>query len=64
MHASISLLTYGLPTIGALIGGALGQAIGLPQTLVIAAIGEIVSCIWIYFSPVMALREHPHAVSE
>lgn len=32
MNGTISLLTYGLPTIEALIGGALGQAIGLPQS--------------------------------
>lgn len=63
MNGTIALLTYGLPTVGALIGGALGQAIGLPQTLVIAAIGEMVSCIWIYFSPVSKLREHPHEVA-
>ncbi len=63
MNGSIALLTYGLPTIGALIGGALGQAIGLPQTVAIAAVGEMVSCIWIAFSPVSALREHPHQVA-
>jgi MFS family permease len=63
MNGAISLLTYGLPTIGALIGGALGQAFGLPQTLAIAAVGEMVSSIWIYFSPVSALREHPHHVA-
>jgi MFS family permease len=64
MHASISLLTYGLPTIGALIGGMLGQAIGLPQTLAIAAVGEIISCLWIFFSPIIALRELPRIHSE
>jgi len=57
VHASIALLTYGLPTVGALIGGALGQTIGLPQTLLIAAVGEIFSCAWIFFSPVKALQE-------
>jgi MFS family permease len=56
MHASVSLLIYGLPTVGALIGGGLGQAIGLPQTLVLAAFGEIVSCVWIFFSPLRTLR--------
>lgn len=64
MHASISLLTYGLPTLGALIGGTLGQFIGLPQTLVIAATGEICSCLWMYFSPVKTLRVHPHVLIE
>jgi MFS family permease len=59
VHATVSLLAYGLPAIGALIGGALGQMIGLPQTLVIAAAGEIMSCLWIFFSPVKLLRELP-----
>jgi MFS family permease len=63
IHASASLLTYGLPTLGALIGGVLGQAIGLPQTLLIAAAGEIISCLWIFFSPVKILRELPHVQS-
>ena len=57
VHASIALLTYGLPTVGALIGGALGQTIGLPQTLLLAAVGEIFSSVWIFFSPVKALQE-------
>ncbi|HEY1350586.1 MAG TPA: MFS transporter [Ktedonobacteraceae bacterium] len=59
IHASISLLTYGLPTLGALAGGALGQTLGLPQTLAVAAAGEIVSCLWIFFSPVKTLRDFP-----
>jgi hypothetical protein len=57
IHASISLFTYGLPTFGALVGGALGQRIGLPQTLAVAAAGEISSCLWIVFSPVKTLRD-------
>lgn len=56
VHAGIVLLTYGLPAVGALIGGVLGQTIGLPQTLLIAAVGEILSCAWIFFSPVRALQ--------
>jgi MFS family permease len=59
VHASVSLLTYGLPAIGALIGGVLGQALGLPQTLFIAAIGEILSCAWIFFSPIRTLQGQP-----
>ncbi len=59
VHATVSLLTYGLPAIGALIGGALGQTIGLPQTLVIAAAGEVMSCLWIFFSPIRILRKLP-----
>ncbi len=55
VHAGIVLLTYGLPAVGALIGGALGQTIGLPRTLLIAVVGEVFSCAWIFFSPVRAL---------
>lgn len=64
MHASISLLTYGLPTVGAIIGGALGLILGLPQTLLLAAVGEIVSCVWIFFSPLRTLREQPGVRTE
>jgi MFS family permease len=64
IHAAISLLAYGLPFVGALIGGMLGQAIGLPQTLVLAALGEIISCAWIFFSPVKTLKELTDVHSE
>ncbi len=57
MNASISFVVYGLPTIGALLGGALGQSIGLQKTLVLASVGEILSLLWILFSPVRRLRE-------
>jgi hypothetical protein len=53
--AGIVSLTYGLPVGGALIGGALDQTIALPQTLLIAVVGEVFSCAWIFFSPVRAL---------
>ncbi|HVU71162.1 MAG TPA: hypothetical protein VHD63_28805, partial [Ktedonobacteraceae bacterium] len=55
VHAGSVLLTSGLPAVGALIGGALGQTIGLPRTLLIAVVGEVFSCAWIFFSPVRAL---------
>jgi MFS family permease len=57
MNASISFIVYGLPTLGALLGGVLGQRVGLQATLVIAAVGEILACLWIFFSPVRQLKE-------
>ena len=57
MNASVSFVVFGIPTIGALLGGALGQSIGLQKTLVIAAIGEFLACLWIFYSPIRRLRE-------
>jgi predicted MFS family arabinose efflux permease len=57
MNATVTFVVFGLPTLGALLGGILGQSLGLPETLVIAAIGEILACMWIVFSPVRTLRE-------
>ena len=57
MNATITFVVFGIPTIGALLGGILGQYLGLPTTLVIAASGEILACLWIVFSPLRRLRE-------
>ena len=57
MNATVTFVVFGLPTLGALLGGILGQYLGLPETLVIAAVGEILACVWIVFSPVRTLRE-------
>ena len=57
MNATITFVVFGIPTIGALLGGILGQYLGLPETLVIAAVGEMLACLWIVFSPLRTLRE-------
>jgi predicted MFS family arabinose efflux permease len=57
MNASMTFVVFGIPTIGALFGGTLGQSIGLQKTLVVAAIGEILACLWIFFSPIRKVRE-------
>lgn len=57
MNASVTFVVFGIPTVGALLGGAFGQSIGLQKTLVIAAIGELLACLWIFFSPIRRLRE-------
>jgi len=49
----------GAPLAGALLGGLLGQGIGLPATLAIAALGEIFASGWLFFSPVRTLRHLP-----
>ena len=61
MNASVSFVVFGIPAIGALLGGVLGQGIGLQKTLIIAAAGEMLACLWIFFSPVRKLREELEA---
>jgi len=55
--ATARFVAMGVVPIGALLGGVLGEAIGLRQTLVLAAIGEITAALWLWCSPVRAIRQ-------
>jgi len=54
----------GLIPIGALLGGLLGEVIGLRPTLVIGAFGEIGALLWVFFSPARSLQRHPNISPE
>ncbi|HZB85458.1 MAG TPA: MFS transporter [Gaiellaceae bacterium] len=56
-------VNYGVRPVGALIGGALGSAIGLRPTLWIATVGAIAGALWLLPSPVPGLRELPEEAS-
>jgi MFS family permease len=56
-------VNYGVRPLGALIGGALGSAIGLRPTLWIATVGAIAGALWLLPSPVPGLRELPEEAS-
>lgn len=64
MNASMDLLVTGLSPVGLLIGGILGEAIGLRLTLAIAVVGGLSGCLWLIFSPVRGLVGHPPSVDE
>ena len=59
MNGAMDSLEVGLVPIGALIGGVLGQTIGLRETLLLAAVGEMAAVVWILVSPVWSQRELP-----
>ena len=59
MHGAMNSLEVGLVPIGALLGGLLGEAIGLRPTLFISAAGEMAGIIWLLFTPVWNLRDLP-----
>lgn len=54
----------GLIPFGALLGGLLGEVIGLRPTLVIGAVGEVGALFWVFFSPARSLRRHPDSPPE
>lgn len=64
MHASMRLVEWGANLAGLLLGGALGDAIGLRPTLLLAATGLTLSALWLYFSPVRGLRGQLAPLSE
>jgi MFS family permease len=61
-NASTAFLVGGLGPIGAVLGGALGEVIGLRWTLLIAMLSTmIIAPLWLFFSPVRSMHEHPGA---
>jgi predicted MFS family arabinose efflux permease len=56
MSATFKFVNYGTRPIGALLGGALGTAIGLQTTLWIGVLGALAGVVWLLFSPIPRLR--------
>ena len=50
-------VNYGIRPIGALLGGALGTALGLQTALWIGVLGALLGVGWLVFSPIPSLRE-------
>ena len=59
MNASIRFLVWGVMPIGSLIGGLIGEAYGVVTALIVGAIGNLFSALWIFFSPLRTLRVMP-----
>lgn len=53
--AAVPYLLFGL--VAGVWVDRLRQSIGLQKTLVIAAISELLACLWIFFSPIRRLHE-------
>ncbi|MHB1006282.1 MAG: MFS transporter [Chloroflexota bacterium] len=59
MNATMRFLVWSTMPIGSLIGGALGEWLGLRPALWLAAAGGTLSFLWVALSPVRTLREQP-----
>ena len=58
-NAAYRALTYGCIPLGALVGGLLGDAVGLRTGLLIGAIALFPSWLWLFYSPARSLRSLP-----
>ncbi|HEY0700313.1 MAG TPA: MFS transporter, partial [Micromonospora sp.] len=52
-------VNYGIRPVGAVIGGALGAAIGVRPALWIASLGALLGVLWVAFSPLRTMRSLP-----
>jgi len=57
MNASTRFILVGIVPVGFLVGGALGQAIGLRPTLLVGSVGTALAILWVVFSPLRTLRD-------
>jgi MFS family permease len=62
MNATMSFIAGAVVPLGGLLGGALGETIGLRATLFFAALGEILSVLWLLLSPMRSQRAQPVSV--
>jgi MFS family permease len=58
-NASMRLLGWGAIPIGSVVGGLLGGAIGLRQTIVLGALGSLLASLPVWLSPLPRLRQLP-----
>jgi predicted MFS family arabinose efflux permease len=59
MNASYRSVVWGVIPLGALVGGLLGELIGLRATLAIAAVGLLFAPIWVLLSPIPRMERLP-----
>ena len=59
MNASMRFIVWGTIPLGSLIGGVLGEVIGIHTTLLVGAIGGLLAVTWVFFSPVRRLMHAP-----
>jgi len=59
INATARFAGAGMVPLGSLLGGVLGDAIGLRETLLVGVVGMLASCLFVFFSPLRSLRHLP-----
>jgi MFS family permease len=63
MNATMRTIVWGTIPIGAFLGGALGSAVGVVETIVVGGLVNLLAVGWILIGPVIRIREAPSPVS-
>jgi hypothetical protein len=61
--ASHRFLVYGAYPLGALLGGLLGEALGLRPAIILCSAGGLLPPRWLFTTPIRTLREQPASVN-
>jgi len=64
MNAAMRWIVWGTIPLGTLLGGAVGQVIGLHAALWVGALGNVPVFLFVLLSPVRSIREMPAEVTE
>lgn len=59
MNATMRFLVWGTMPLGGLLGGALGEGLGLRAAIAVSAAGGLLAVLWVALSPVRALQTIP-----
>jgi MFS family permease len=59
MNASIRFLVWGTMPLGGLLGGALGEWIGIRAAFTVSLVGEVLAVTWVLASPLRTMRDLP-----
>ncbi|MCG8914940.1 MFS transporter [Actinokineospora sp. PR83] len=59
MNAAVRWAIRGVIPVGSLLGGVLGDAVGLRPVLLVSALGAWLAVGWVFFSPLRGMRELP-----
>jgi MFS family permease len=64
MNAAMRWIVWGTIPLGLLLGGSIGQWIGLRTALWVGAIGSLPTFLWVLLSPVRSIRDMPESLLE
>jgi MFS family permease len=59
MNASVRFVVWGTMPLGGVVGGVLGEVIGVRATILCAGLGQVVAALWLIFSPLFGMRDVP-----
>jgi predicted MFS family arabinose efflux permease len=64
MSATVRFVIFGAIPVGALLGGYLGETVGLRAALLVGAVGGLLAPLWVLCSPLRGLRASPALAQE